>query len=205
MNKLSIIPLALTISVVTTFAQTQPQVTKEMMRGSPVMFNGQRGQAQARVQAPQTEQTQGGMQASQEEVKMMYPTTGDAVIDAQLATLTKEMETKMKAISEEYRKKVEALVGNKVIKGRMMNNASGTLGRMPMRIENGQNGTTTQGGMVRGEMMINSQENDATGTHQENVQNRNTVRRPLPAVKVVQPGEGTGSIIGTFFRGIFEK
>jgi hypothetical protein len=95
---------------------------------------------------------------------MKMPSTGDAAMDAQLATLRKEMDEKMKAIMNDYAPKFKAILGDK-----MPQMASGTTmvvrgdakvapcgdrhdgdQKPPMPMQGGQNGDMKRGAPAKG-------------------------------------------------------
>ena len=78
--------------------------------------------------------------------------TGDPAIDAQVKTLTTEMETKIKAIQDDYMAKIKAVVGNKAIKTQPGMMASTTIIHGEARLENSTStGSSTRPNFERGD------------------------------------------------------
>lgn len=127
------------------------------------------------------------------------PTTGDPVIDAQIKTLSTERETKIQAINNEYRIKMQILIGNRPLKGYpMMVSGSGTTAIGVTRIENGQVGSSTRENMMR----------RATGTPTSVPMmrlngNNGQGQRPPVSQNINQFGEGIGAQFNSLFRGMF--
>lgn len=117
------------------------------------------------------------------------PTIGDPVIDAQIKTLTLEMETKIRAINEEYRTKMIALIGNRPVKVYPVNAQ-----RAPMRVVSVSTDDNVSASGTQVRMMQN------VGGRVEGETNRENLRNTLvPASNMPMLNK-----INTFFRGMFE-
>lgn len=114
MNKIYITGAVMLTSFFLANALEQVTVTRGMMRAAPA--------SSVRVKTASSTVSSSMMLFPGAQI----PTTGDPAIDAQIKTLTVEMETKIRAINDEYRTKMIALIGNRSVKVYPMN-ASGTL------------------------------------------------------------------------------
>ena len=175
----------------------------QAQKGEQGSLNGVRGtlppvQAKQNTDKPTVMpvQSQKGEQGSQNGVggglpKPSLPTTGDPVIDAQLKTLTVEMETKIKAISDEYRTKIQALLATKStrIYPQM---ASGT---PPQRMMQPLDGNSQEASSTQEQMM-----RDVQSKIQGEVDRQNKMKNagPAPKMPVFQQ-------MNNFFQGIFGR
>lgn len=140
MNKLLI--TTITVGAMFTLASAEELRPTKMVRAMPIRASSTETQGRPEVMP-----------------RLEAPKTGDSVIDNQISNLVKEREAKIKAIHEEYKTKIDALIGNKKVEGRGMmgtssrpmedrwNNGSGT---RPMMNGDYRNASGTPGMMKRG-------------------------------------------------------
>jgi hypothetical protein len=128
-----------------------------------------------------------------------FPVTGDATIDAQIKVLVKERDDKMKAIGEEYKVKIQALVGNRPLLRPQM--ASGTMMRLGGGVQGiGATGSGTERGAVRGVMMRTNQGN-GNNADAEQPSSRPVMGAQGGASQTI--GQGIGAQFNSLFRGMF--
>jgi hypothetical protein len=151
--------------------------------------------------------------------RMPLPATGDIVLDAKIATLIQERDAKIKAIDEEYKTKIQALIGTRPLKAYPMM-ATGTMMRkgIPSPV---QGGTPVNNGRVLG----SSVQGDVTGGVEMASGTEQVVRVRPPVVIDQTPtqsprapmiigqqaeastivGQGIGAQFNSLFRGIFGR
>lgn len=171
MNKIFAVSVLMVTSISAASALTQAVPANGMMRTTASeKVQEERGENKGKV-------VMGAVQAMPQ--GRVMPTTGDPVIDAQLKTLTLDMEAKVKVITDDYQKKVKALIGNKTLK-MPPSAAPGT----PMRPQAGAQANASGTVPVR-----------TVGMMRPNT----TVK---PGVENDQTQNGIGSKLNAFFRGI---
>lgn len=172
MNKLYILAGLTMLSVASVSAE---EIRNDMMRTVP---------ATRAIPAMRVAEAGKGM-ASGSMMKM--PSTGDPLVDAQLKALNVEMETKIKAIHDEYGAKILAILKEKMIK------SGATSTPREMMRGSSMNATSTQEhGMRKGMMMRPDGEGRGNGK----------VLGDSYESKENQPAD---SFFGNFFRGIFGR
>jgi hypothetical protein len=147
---------------------------------------------------------------------MSIPTTGDATIDAQLVTLFKEQEEKIKAIRQEYEVKIKAITGDKKIIERTMMMGSGTppmmedmRKRMEDDMHHNASGTRVMMGSTTRQMMdgehYNGKYDNGSGTYPmmrgENKDRRDSSR---PSEGGMPKNRETSKPLG-LFQGLFKS
>jgi hypothetical protein len=210
MNKIFIGSVLTITSIVFAYAE-DGGASRKMLRVAPVQASTTEGGVRimpvrtvegrpvvARVASSSPNRVEGDM-------RILMPVTGDPAIDAQIKTLTLEMEAKIKAINDEYRTKIKTLIGDRPLKNGMMASgtpfrngiiASGTPLRGDERGENGRMmGSGTPEGVVKGEMIRQGQEGDHTGSG-EAVNNQQPMK---------PEGKGFGAQLNALFRGLFGR
>lgn len=204
MNKVLVLSLFTVSSFITVYAE-EVSFKKEIFRAatvqpaygqariatsSPKMMRLKQNVTAANKNSLEGEQGKNGMPDPGAPVRMPLPVTGDPEIDAQIKTLSLEMETKIRTIHDEYRAKVEALIGGRQLQsGKMM--ASGTPVRMNqnVRVEQAKKAIAPQ--LIRGETMVKGA---STGGVEENNEG---------AVSGIQE-EGMRMQFGGFLRNMFK-
>ncbi len=128
-------------------------------------------------------------------------TTGDATIDAQIKALNMEMETKIKAIRDDYLSRIKTIVGDK----KPMMASTTPRGMMEGKKKGFDDGkkmgrpfASSTDGTMRPPMM---RREDGQGEQGDRGDNRGEGQRPLPPQG--QMGDSVGPRIQNFFRGFF--
>lgn len=207
MNKISIVSALTFTSIFFTSAQVRSVVSQPspadgsnqpiLVQGRAMMISSQGGVANAPVRP--------GMASTSILVKLPIPTTGDPVIDAKLAVLIQERDAKIKAIDDEYRTKIQTLIGTRPLKVFPMM-ATGTMMRDGVGMNNGRFGSSTQGRIVGG---VEAGAGQVKGVQTAMNQEPQAPRTPMiigqqaEASSIV--GQGIGVQFNSLFRGIFGR
>jgi hypothetical protein len=215
MNKIYIVSALTCTSIFFTSAQARPvgsQPSSTNGSNQPALVEGR-----AMMVPPSQEGGVGGTVRSgmvtTMPVRMPLPTTGDTALDAKLAVLIQERDAKIKAIDDEYRTKIQSLIGTRPLKAFPMM-ATGTMMRggvsFPVQggvgMNNGRVGSSTQGRMVEGADAGVGQVKGVQVTMNQEPQAPRTpmiIGQQAEASSIV--GQGIGAQFNSLFRGIFGR
>lgn len=188
MKKILAITALAIAGTMTVNAETGASVgTQVQVKGAPVQAQGQ---GKMNLKAKAVEMIKANNPGMGEEGMPAMPTTGDAVTDAQLKALVTEMETKVKAIRDEYQAKIKVIIEARI-------QAAGTSTR-PMMPKNG--GDQQRGG-AEGQAGMNA-----------NATNTNGGVPPMPRMRIdgqvkgdftASQSQPQGGGVIKFLRGLF--
>jgi hypothetical protein len=140
--------------------------------------------------------------------EMRYPMTGDSATDAQIQVLVKEMDTKIRAIHDEYNAKIKVAIGDKKVLSQGVPDLTEAREAMKQATEvvNKAQGVAGQAGQMGRQMM--NQEGGKQGMMQGRRDGQGYNEGEVRGAATARPSQvegvgGTGAQFNSMFRSMF--